>query len=124
MEITGKGTLYKGQYGWSITDNQKNQDGTTNKFYIPVQLRKELQEPADKSFVSIKGYTKPYKTKDNKLGISYLIMDYVVIGSQNSPQMTGTQDVKSVESVKAEDIEVDDPFSEFAEDNKDIELPF
>ena len=106
MEITGKGTLYKGQYGWSISDNQKSQDGTINKFYIPVRFKKELPEPTDKSFVSIKGYTKPYKTKENKLGISYFIMDYVVISNQNNA--TKPIQEASVESIKSEDIVLED----------------
>lgn len=100
MEITGKGTLYKNQYGWSISDNQKQQDGTINKFYIPVHFKKDLEEPQDKSYVSIKGFTKPYKTKEDKLGISYFIMDYVVIGGNKQEENTG--------SIKMEDLELDD----------------
>ena len=110
MEITGKGTLYKNQYGWSISDNQKQQDGTINKFYIPVHFKKDLEEPQDKSYVSIKGFTKPYKTKDNKLGISYFIMDYEVIGNKQ-------------EEVKEE---TNDPFNDFSQENAEEldNLPF
>lgn len=115
MEIQGKGTLYKNQYGWSISDNQKQQDGTINKFYIPVRFKKDLEEPQDKSYVSIKGFTKPYKTKEDKLGISYFIMDYVVIGGnkQEEPKQ-----------------EANDPFEEFGnevqltEEDLNLELPF
>ena len=115
MEITGKGTLYKNQYGWSITDNQKQQDGTVNKFYIPVHFKKDLEEPQDKSYVSIKGFTKPYKTKEDKLGISYFIMDYVVIG--NKEDKTTTEETKE---------EVNDPFQEFGKELEltDQDLPF
>ena len=91
MEIIGKGVLYKNQYGWSISDNQKQQDGTVNRFYIPVSFKKGLEEPQDKSYVSIKGFTKPYKTKDDKTGISYFIMEYELVGETKEEQKENDQ---------------------------------
>lgn len=121
MEITGKGTLYKNQYGWSISDNQKQADGTINKFYIPVRFKKDLKEPNDRSYVSIKGFTKPYKTKEDKLSISYFIMDYVEIGNSNNYEnKTDTQIIADVVN------NTEDLFQEFANENEidDMSLPF
>lgn len=116
MQVQGNGTLYKNQYGWSISDNQKQQDGTINKFYIPVKFKKDLQEPEDRAFVSIKGFTKPYKTKEGKLGISYFIMDYEPIG--------GVKTTKN--DIVENNEEVNDPFKEFGDEIEleNMELPF
>lgn len=102
MVIEGRGTLYKNQYGWSISDNQKQQDGTINKFYIPVKFKKDLQEPEDKSYVSIKGFTKPYKTKEGKAGMSYFIMDYESIGNVKTTKNDIIEN--NEESIRMEDI--------------------
>ena len=119
MEITGKGTLYKNQYGWSISDNQKQQDGSINKFFIPVKFKKDLQEPEDKSYVSIKGFTKPYKTKENKLGISYFVMDYEVLNGSKTAKNNIVE-----HSVKLKDIETND-FDGFDEEIElEDNLPF
>lgn len=118
MQVQGNGTLYKNQYGWSISDNQKQADGTINKFYIPVKFKKDLQEPEDRTFVSIKGFTKPYKTKEGKLGISYFIMDYEPIGGVKTAK-NGIIENKEVES---------DPYEEFGNtikvDELELDLPF
>lgn len=118
MQVQGNGTLYKNQYGWSISDNQKQQDGTINKFYIPVKFKKDLQEPEDRTFVSINGFTKPYKTKEGKLGISYFIMEYEPIGGVKT-----TKNEVLEHSVKLEDIETND-FDGFEEEITDDMLPF
>lgn len=119
MEIQGKGTIYKNQYGYSISDNQKQPDGTVNKFYIPIKFKKGLQEPNDRDYVSIQGFTKPYKTKEDKTGISYFIMDWALINSTNalSTNQTGEEITQSEEK---------DAFAQFKEENQiqldDLEL--
>ena len=39
-DIRGKGTLYKGQYGWSVSQTKKDQHGNQLAFYIPVRFIK------------------------------------------------------------------------------------
>lgn len=107
MTISGKGTLYKNQYGWRITDNQKNQDGTYTNYYIPVRFKKEL-EPVDKSFVSVKGYTSPYKNKEDKLGMSYYITEIEVIGSPKEEPKEENDPFANFNSIDQEDVELTD----------------
>ena len=68
MEIKGKGTVYYNtQFGkWSISDNQKRLDGRYDKYYIPVSFPKSMKDlPNDRDFISIEGFTRPFKKKDN-----------------------------------------------------------
>lgn len=115
MKITGSGTVYKNQYGFTISDHQKQQDGTVNKFYVPVRFKNGLEEPNNKDFVSIEGFTKPYKTKEGKLGISYFVMDWVLI--------SGADAEKPVIEETATEM---DPFAEFGNEViiNDEDLPF
>ena len=126
MKVTGKGTLYKNQYGWSISDNQKQADGTYNNFYIPVYLAKALQEPNDKSFVSIEGFTKPFKYKDGKQGISYVITDYVVIGRDKEDKPEQQKNKIQEQQEVLNQVINNDPFEDFGQEVvlTDDDLPF
>ena len=108
MQITGKGRIYKNQYGYTIADNQKQKDGTWNQFYIPVQFQKGLELPNDKDDIVIHGFTKPFKYKDGKVGISYFIMEW--------------------ELQKKEAKQEFDPYAHFGNSievkNEDLDLPF
>ena len=88
MRITGKGTIYKNNYGYSITDNQKNMDGTYTNYYVSVRFQKGLEIPEDRSFVSIEGYTSPYKNKDGIDKMSYFITSCVVISKKENANNT------------------------------------
>ncbi len=115
MKITGSGTIYKNDYGFTISDHQKQQDGTVNRFYVPVRFKRGLQQPNNKDFVSIEGFTKPYKTKDDKLGMSYFIMDWALISSADTEEPV-------IEETKQET----DPFTAFGCEVTldDDDLPF
>lgn len=76
MQIKGKGTVYKNEYGYSISDNQKKQDGTIERFYIPIGFKKDGELPEDKFFIEFEGFTKPYKSKDGKTMISYFATNW------------------------------------------------
>lgn len=115
MKITGSGTVYKNQYGFTISDHQKQQDGTVNKFYVPVRFKSDLEQPNNKDYISIEGFTKPFKTKDGKLSISYFVMEWTLINSADN------REVK--EEAKEEER---DYFAEFNQEVSlsDEDLPF
>lgn len=129
MKVTGKGTFYKNQYGWSLSDHQTQKDGTKTKFYIPIFFSKNIKEPSDKTFAEITGYTKPFKYKDGRQSISYVITDYQI---ENEAQVqTETKDISQmnnseiIREVALGNIEVDeDPFTLFASEIADEDLPF
>lgn len=122
MKVTGKGTVYKNQYGWSISDNQKQQDGSYNNFYIPIYFKKELPEPEDRDFISIEGFTKPFKYKDDKVGISYIVIDWEKIGAKKEENTSTEKQDAPVQ----ENNEQVDPFAEFGQEVviNDEDLPF
>lgn len=116
MKITGQGTIYKNQYGFSISDHQKQQDGTVNKFYVPVRFKSGLAEPKDRDYISIEGFTKPFKTKEGKLSINYFVMDWTLINSKK----------EDAETLQTNAEEKTDPFAEFGQEViiNDEDLPF
>ena len=109
MEIRGKGTIfYNTQYGkWSISDNQKNMEGKYDKYYIPVSFPKSMNDlPNDRDFISIEGFTKPFKKKDGSTGMSYMILKWESASTKNENNTTTAGSAeKAVES---------DPYQEFA----------
>ena len=117
MEIKGKGTVfYNTQYGkWSISDNQKNMEGKYDKYYIPVSFPKSMNDlPNDRDFISIEGFTKPFKKKDGSTGMSYMILKWEDASTKNTIS-TGNSAV-SVETTQSstENIAESDPYQEFA----------
>ncbi len=76
MQITGKTRIYKNQYGYSVADNQKDKDGNWTNYFIPVQFPNNVTPPNDKEDIVIFGFTKPYKYRDGKVGISYVITQW------------------------------------------------
>lgn len=120
MKITGKGIIFKNQYGYQISDNQKQTDGSYNKFYIPIYFPKSMEElPSNREYVEIEGFTKPYKTKEDKLGISYMITSWKSLESNPKKE----EDSVIVE----ENTEVtEDPYEDFGNEVKltDDDLPF
>lgn len=76
MQVTGKTRIYKNQYGYSVADNQKDKEGNWTNFFIPVQFPNNMTLPNDKEDIVINGFTKPYKYRDGKIGISYVITEW------------------------------------------------
>lgn len=73
-DIRGKGTLYKGQYGWSVSQTKKDQYGNQLTFYIPVRfIKNALARAADRKFIEFEGFTNHYKTKEGKTMTDYVI---------------------------------------------------
>lgn len=124
MKVTGKGTIYHNQYGYVITDNQRKVDGTWENFYIPVSFPREMRDlPHNRDFIEINGYTKPYKYKDGKLGISYMVLSWTLLKMNNSTSVNapqGEQNVKTDEKVK------NDPYQDFGNEFvlTEDDLPF
>lgn len=116
MKIQGTGTIYKNQYGFSISDNQKQSDGTYNNFYIPVRFKKGLSEPNDRDYVSIEGFTKPFKYKDDKLGMSYFVMDWQLISKQKTEAVKPSDfENKTNSEIVADVMTKEDPYADFGE---------
>ena len=109
MNITGKGKVFKGQYGYSIGESEKKLDGTYDNYYVPLTFPKNMSIlPDDKETIEIEhGFTKHYKTKDGKSGISYMVMKWHSVG------------VNKEDKPKIETKEVEDPYAIFA---KEIEI--
>ena len=123
MEVRGKGTIfYNTQYGkWSISDNQKNMEGKYDKYYIPVSFPKSMTNlPSDRDFISIQGFTKPFKKKDGSTGMSYMILKWESASTKNENNTTSTKTTKSF----VESTEESDPYKEFSEIDINDMLPF
>ena len=81
MKITGRGIVYKNEYGYSITDSKKNREGNWDKYYIPCNFRTG-KEPANGTMIDItEGFTSPFKRKDGSMGMSYFIAEYDIYSS-------------------------------------------
>jgi hypothetical protein len=73
-DIKGKGTLYKGQFGWSISQTKKDKDGNKQIFFVPVRfIQNALKRVGDRKFIEFEGFTNHYKTKDGKTMTDYVI---------------------------------------------------
>ncbi|MBS4041643.1 MAG: hypothetical protein KGZ81_13730 [Flavobacteriales bacterium] len=100
-DIRGKGTLYKGQYGWSVSQTKKDQHGNQLTFYIPVRfIKNALQRVADRKFIEFEGFTNHYKTKDGKTMTDYVITH---IMETEYSQPTATQLEQSLANQTDED---------------------
>ena len=122
MKVTGRGTIYHNQYGYTITDNQKKQDGTWENYYIPISFPRNMQDlPHNRDFVEIDGYTKPYKYKDGKVGISYMVLNWKISEVNGST----ANNVVNTSTETKQDV-VPDPYQNFAEEFpiSDDDLPF
>ena len=122
MNITGKGKIYKSQkYGnYSIRESQKDMNGNYVDYYIPVSFPKSMSIlPDDREIIEIKGFTKHYKSKDDKTMFSYVIMEWKSVGVEK-------QDTEETPKRQIEETPKEDPYAQFGEENiiTDADLPF
>ena len=76
MNITGKTMIFKGEYGYSCTISNKNEEGNYDRMYIQVQLPKGI-ELENKTIIEIqKGFMTFYKTKEGLPKLKIVIMDF------------------------------------------------
>lgn len=84
--IKGKGTLYEGQFGWSVSQSKKDKQGKIQIFFIPVKIIKNaLVRAANRKFIEFEGFTNHYKTKDGKTMTDFVITHIIEI--ENSKQV-------------------------------------
>lgn len=76
MNIYGRQIIFKGNYGYSTTISQKNQNGEYEKIYLPIQLPKGT-ELENKTFINItNGFLSFYKNKQGVPQIKAVVMEY------------------------------------------------
>lgn len=76
MQIHGKGTVCKTQYGYIFCEKQKELDGHYEDYFYPIKFRKELELPQEEKQIEIFGFMKFYKTKEGKANSYYFVMSY------------------------------------------------
>lgn len=114
MKISGKGVVYKGQYGYTISESVKNIQGNYDRYFIPIAFPKNMEQiPNDKELIEFDGFTKPYKNKAGTTLISYFAMNWKQVEPSKKPEVV-------VEKEKV------DPYELFAKEVpvEQVELPF
>ena len=76
--------------------------------------------PSDRDFISIEGFTKPFKKKDGSTGMSYMILNWESASAKNENNTTSTETTKSFVESTAES----DPYKDFSEIDINDMLPF
>ena len=93
MNITGKTTVIKGDYGYSCIISNKNQNREWDRMYLSIQLPKDV-ELENKTKIDItRGFFSFYKTKEGLAKPKIVVMEYNILQEQknNDFQVDDTQ---------------------------------
>lgn len=80
MNILGKTTIFKNNYGYRTTISNKKQDGTYENMYLQVQLPKGVELENNTKIDIAKGFLSFYKTKEGLAKIKVVVQEYMPIG--------------------------------------------